>query len=924
MIGVDSMKRTDAFRAVSRDIARNPNFLTDFGDNDVMRRMSLRNHLICLAVAACTWIAAVAAGADIPANTWITVDDAPGGGTTAGLVYLPEQEGMLLYGRRDGNGADRYWVEIFKVAERKWAEWVPEAGRLAAQNARGSWYTQWKVENGYGMPLLPAYNNCFWSAHQMCYLPDEKKVLYFWGGMTFKYDPATRAFEDMKVPLGEAPPDVMLGAMSWNPVNREAVLFGGGYISAHKAGGRSDVKQERQPGAWTPDRWDRRATWAYSPEKNAWRKLATAPGEVVEAGARLMEAGKELRTFWGATRGVAFEYGDRVLGRKPAELAALVDKLGNELAAFARDAGGKGVGGYAKSQFSDAAGLVEKNVVVELKEAAAALKANDGWKALRSLDAAEKKLVEAQELLAAAPRPRNYSRMVLDPVNQVIVLFGGDGEDRFFADTWLLRLDNGRWERCHTAVHPPEVGSAMVAMDYDAKNKVVVMAHQSAGLWVFDAARREWRKIATAGEFAGKGRGATWMSLEYSVKDDLHVLVNMPPSGGNCPPRRTQLLRLDLKTATAGEAPAGGAEEVWRRQYGAGSDGPADKYNLAWSFLPKTQAEYRQKVAEHKGLLGAVPDNTWTQLPHVYSGFGRAYGSFCYDWDRDEIHLWGGGHSAYMGNEWSQYDLDANLWMESWNPEFPSHPHGSPDGQGWNPQFQHEVGSGHGYYNYSYSGALGRTILWGSVLYDPDRMRYAPERLQLVKDNSSQSLGIRVEMNGVAETYSVSAQHWYGGPFGVWRLDAAALSSARLAGSDSPFGTNDRCKSTFDTKRKRILFYGATNDKDKGGKCNALWAYGIESGKWEKIEPQVEPEGAAAPVIDAWNYCYSSRHDGLLIPTKAATWFYDCGRNVMRRLDCKPVETAAGVVYSPKQDLFYMLDGHGYRQQQVWVLRLKP
>lgn len=41
------------------------------------------------------------------------------------------------------------------------------------------------------------------------------------------------------------------------------------------------------------------------------------------------------------------------------------------------------------------------------------------------------------------------------------------------------------------------------------------------------------------------------------------------------------------------------------------------------------------------------------------------------------------------------------------------------------------------------------------------------------------------------------------------------------------------------------------------------------------------------------------------------------------KLDCKPIETGAGVVYSPKQDLFYLLDGHGYRMQQVWVFRYK-
>ncbi len=892
----------------------------------------------CLAALMACW-AAASAGEDLPVNTWVTVDDDPGGGCAAGLVHLPEQKGMLLYGRRDGKGANRYWAEVFRIAERKWEEWVPEAGRLSAQNGRGSCYTQWKTENGYGMPLLPWYNCCFWGAHQMCLLPEEKKVLYFWGGVTFKYDPAKHSFENMNISFGKAPPDVQLGTMVWDPGSRRAILFGGGYLKAYQAR-PGDVKQERPADCWTPDRWDRRGTWAYDPAKNAWTKLETASKEVAEANAKLLDAGKELRTLWGATRGLAFEYGDQVLGKKPEELAALVEKFAADLAAFAKDAGGRGAGDYEKGQFSTAAGLIEKDMAANLKEAVEALKAGDvsrrssdpsgggtkpdGWKAFRALDEAERKLIEAQEALAVAPRPRNYSRMVLDPGNKGMVLFGGDGEDRFFADTWLLHLDTNRWERCRTAAHPPEVGSAMVAMDYDSKNKVAVLAHQSAGLWVFDAARREWKKLDVAGEFGDKGKGGTWQSLEYSPEADTHVLIVMGGGrDGKCPTRRTQLLRLDLKAAKlAAGAPAGGLEEVWRPQYGAGSGGPANKYDLAWSFLPRTQAEYRQKVVEHKKLLDSVPDNTWTKLPHVYSGYGRAYGSFCYDWDRNEIQFWGGGHSAYMGNEWSQYDLDSNLWMESWNPEFPCHPHGSPDGEGWAPQFQHVVGSAHGYYNYSYSGSLKKSVMWGSVVYDPDRMRYA-EPLRHITENARQGAGLRVEMNGVPETYSVSAQHSYGGPFGVWLVDPKAMTNARIKGSDTPFGTNDRAKATFDTRRRRILFYGAANSKEKGGKCNALWAYGLEGGKWEKLEPKVEPEGAEAPDITWWNYCYSPKHDGLLIPTKAATWFYDCGRNVLRKLDCKPLETAAGVIYSPRQDLFYLLDGHGYRQQQVWVFRLK-
>jgi hypothetical protein len=554
-----------------------------------------------------------------------------------------------------------------------------------------------------------------------------------------------------------------------------------------------------------------------------------------------------------------------------------------------------------------------------LQESIAALKAGDGWKAWRALDTVERALILAQEALAPAPRPRNYSRMVLDPLNKVLVLFGGDGEDRYFADTWLFHLATSRWERCVTPVHPPVVGSAMVAMDYDAKNKVLVLAHPTAGLWVFDTAKREWKALETTGEFARKARGSVWSSMEYSPEQNLHVFIDSKAETltPTCPPRRTQLFRLDLASAQPAKVSDSGLEEVWRKQYGQGSEGPANKYDLAWSHQPKSQEEFRQKVQAHKKVLDAVPANTWTELTAPYSGFGRAYGSFTYDWDRNEIQFWGGGHSAYMGNEWSHYNLDTNLWMESWNAEYPVHPHGSPDGEGWAPHFKYVHGSAHGYHNYCYSGTLKKSVLWGSVVYDPDRMRYVPAPFTLQKENPAQATGMRVEMNGALETYSVSATHWYGMPFGVWQI--TPNNNARIKGSDTPFGTNDRAKATFDTKRNRILFYGAAS---KAGTCNELWAFDIKSSTWEKLTPKVEPEGPA-PAVDNWNYCYSSKHDGLLIAAQKATWFYDCASNTLKKLDCAPMATAAGVIYAPKQDLFYLLDGNGYKMQRVYVFRLK-
>lgn len=132
-----------------------------------------------------------------------------------------------------------------------------------------------------------------------------------------------------------------------------------------------------------------------------------------------------------------------------------------------------------------------------------------------------------------------------------------------------------------------------------------------------------------------------------------------------------------------------------------------------------------------------------------------------------------------------------------------------------------------------------KRLFLGNRLYDPDRMRYSSEmvHVRFDKQDRGQSLGIRVEMNGSPETYSVSLQHWYGMPFGIWRLDPKTLENARFQESHTPFSANDRAKAVFDIKRQRILVYGAAHNKErdtkfnsqygfgKEGQCSALWAY---------------------------------------------------------------------------------------------------
>jgi len=273
-----------------------------------------------------------------------------------------------------------------------------------------------------------------------------------------------------------------------------------------------------------------------------------------------------------------------------------------------------------------------------------------------------------------------------------------------------------------------------------------------------------------------------------------------------------------------------------------------------------------------------------------------------------------------MGNEVSQYDIKGNLWLESWSPEMPPWPFGSPDGDGWNPPFYNRKGASHGYHGYAYSNELGK-ILFGTQAYDPDRMRW--NDLNINKTGPG-TLGRAVDMSGANGSYFVSPKHWYGGPFGVWRLEKATGELVRLPHSDTPFSSNDRAKPVFDSKRNRILFYGA---QDEGAKTptNLLFSFDVSSGTWAKQPINLAPSISEAPASMAWGVAYSPKQDVLMIlpgGQKQSTWLLDCATNTLRRLGLGPStqdHDTNGVVYSAAHNLFIALETGTYGTGPVTV-----
>src|SRR6266849_5527567 len=96
------------------------------------------------------------------------------------------------------------------------------------------------------------------------------------------------------------------------------------------------------------------------------------------------------------------------------------------------------------------------------------------------------------------PPPRMNTRMITDTRNQVLVLFGGDGQSHYLADTWLFDLKSRTWHESrapgpearagHFSVYDSETGWMIIGGGYNRRDLT--------DMWAYDAREDRWRKLA--------------------------------------------------------------------------------------------------------------------------------------------------------------------------------------------------------------------------------------------------------------------------------------------------------------------------------------------------------------------------------------------------------------------------------------------
>lgn len=550
----------------------------------------------------------------------------------------------------------------------------------------------------------------------------------------------------------------------------------------------------------------------------------------------------------------------------------------------------------------------------------------------------------------AEPPPRMATRLVCDTKNKRLVLFGGDGQSLYLADTWLYDTATRAWSVSkarhapppragHFTVHDPGSGLVIVGGGYDRDG-------ERSDMWGYDP---------------GNDR---WVRLVGSVPTGWYVSADLAPD-------RRMIL---LTTATENPADDRNCDEIFTVRttycYRIDLDGLVDDT----ASVPPRRIQLRRALdqALHGALpdstragrmsefLAAMPTNRWVRLPEPGRAAElRTWGSCAFDTDNGRIIYWGGGHCGYGGGEYDLFDLENNTWLS--RPLIPEYPARSWH-HGINPHgvtFSGAPWIRHGRKIYAYD-PVSRKIIntkciyltsgyapvalkdyrlrddvtgdgfgylkWPAWSFDPDTDRWEIAArglpgLDLTVGTPLGVMGVDHNWGAVGRSERPDMTEFRGERMvdnSVYLLDVAAGEWKKLT-RDGPWPQNlyEMTALVYDSRRNRLLLHGGGEER------NEMWSFDLAEGLWRNLEPSTAG-GGAAPVCMR-EAVYLPDQDVFLTwsrqPGEAggpATWAYYPVSNVWRRLDIPAPEGRdasvliaqnRAVTYDPSRKLVLMVLG---------------
>jgi hypothetical protein len=544
---------------------------------------------------------------------------------------------------------------------------------------------------------------------------------------------------------------------------------------------------------------------------------------------------------------------------------------------------------------------------------------------------------------AVQPPPRMATRMVTDERRNLLVLFGGDGQRQYLADTWIFDLSTRAWRLSkapggpepragHFTVYDPDSGLTIVGGGYNRNDL--------ADMWAYDAGADRWTRAA------GETPAGFYLSADIAAQKRLIVLVTNTRAPGdrmNCnilfPVRTTYAYRIATETLRRPGEPA-------QRQ----------------APMPKRPPE--EAGPAQRASFDALPVNQWAQIANPrWVAPARTWGSATFDSARGRILYWGGGHCGYEGSDVDAYDVATNTWIPEPHP--PSYPE-----RLWNHgvrlagvTFDGEPWTDHGRKIYAYDPVRDRMIMARPIRltsgYEPDWLRSYPARTNAAPDALVSQPSSYVKY--VTWTYDLSARRWailgpapagldtlVTTPHGVMGVNVnwpARLTDAgyqlpwsplqtpednaifllrdstweRLSGSGpSPQNLYEMTGLAFDTRRDELILHGAGPGRDE------LWTFSMKTRRWENRRPRVA-SGAAPPACTR-EAVYLPEQDVFLI-YGAGLWAWRPAENMWRKPDIPdpPLRTGQNraMVYDARRDVVLLVLGAGGDAGRASVFALR-
>ncbi|PYT29409.1 MAG: hypothetical protein DMG58_16385, partial [Acidobacteria bacterium] len=229
------------------------------------------------------------------------------------------------------------------------------------------------------------------------------------------------------------------------------------------------------------------------------------------------------------------------------------------------------------------------------------------------------------------PPPRMNTRIVTDTRNNALVVFGGDGQSHYLADTWLFDLKTRRWRASkapdgpearagHFTVYDPVTGWVIIGGGYNRR--------ELTDMWAYDPQVGRWHPIGN------EVPAGFYLTADIAPEKRLLVLATSnrkPDDRMTCnilfPVRTTYEYRIGPQTVVGIAYPASAQHAISKR----------DDQTAPPSGQPR---------------LDHLPDNHWVLLRDPgRTAPTRTWGGATFDTDREQILYWGGGHCGYGGSD---------------------------------------------------------------------------------------------------------------------------------------------------------------------------------------------------------------------------------------------------------------------------------